>query len=130
LEIKAAMSSHATGLDKAAPQAKWSIPREVLTLGFNCDPEQALIKRVRVAYTMTDGTPVLRGDYVLIDASRNTINEPGIYYVADPREAKRIHVNADEATGELIARATGHTETIPINDLEVLGRVMAVFHSV
>jgi len=98
----------------------------------HCDPEQAVIKRVKIGYTASDGTPVLRGDYVLIDASRNVVSEPGIYYVADPdrREAKRVIVNADEQTGELIARLPGRADPVSIGELEVLGRAMAVFHSI
>ena len=131
-EIKPAMKAHAKGLD-TAPQAKWAIPREVLALGFNCEPDSAVIKRVRHGYTIPDGTVVARGDYVLIDASRNTIDEPGLYYVADPAglEAKRVFATIDGPGGELVVRLHGGSgEPVDASGLDVLGRGMAVFHAI
>jgi transcriptional regulator with XRE-family HTH domain len=129
-EITPRASAHARGLD-TAPQATWSIPREVLTLGFNCDPEQGFIKRVPAdGPPLPDGTPVNRGDYVLIDSSRNVINEPGLYYVSDPsgKEVRRVIVSkeADKLVG--ILQLTN--EPIDLAGLEVLGRATAVFHAI
>jgi transcriptional regulator with XRE-family HTH domain len=129
-EITPRASAHAKALD-TAPQATWSIPREVLTLGFNCDPEQGFIKRVPSdGPPLADGTPVNRGDYVLIDSSRNVINEPGLYYVSDPtgKEVRRVVVTKD---GEkLVGTLQLTNQSIDLEGLEVLGRAMAVFHAI
>jgi transcriptional regulator with XRE-family HTH domain len=130
VEITPKASAHARALD-TAPQAKWSIPREVLTLGFNCDPEEGFIKRVPIdGPPLPDGTPVNRGDYVLIDSTRTEINEVGLYYVADPngREVKRVLASQEE--GELVVRFQGASEKLSVDELEVLGRAMAVFHAI
>lgn len=130
IEITPKASAHAKALD-TAPQAKWSIPREVLTLGFNCDPEEGFIKRVPIdGPPLPDGTPVNRGDYVLIDATRTEINESGLYYVADPngREVKRVVASYEG--DELVVRFQGASEKLAVADLEVLGRAMAVFHAI
>jgi len=127
LEIKPRLSAHAKTLDTTA-QALWAIPREVLSLDFNCDPDQALIKRSLIdGPPLPDGTPVCRGDYALIDATRNVINEPGLYYVADPegKEVRRVIVVGAELAVTL--QSTG--EAVNKEDLVVLGRVMAVFHA-
>jgi transcriptional regulator with XRE-family HTH domain len=128
-----ALSAHAHG-EATEPEAKWAIPREVLTIGFSCEPNHAVIKRVRMPYTAPDGTKVARNDYVLIDASRTAINEPGIYYVLtkpDDTEAKRAHVSADETTGKLTIHLLGQAEPVSADDLgEVLGRAMGVFHPI
>jgi len=127
LEIKPRLSAHAKMLD-IEPQATWSIPREVLTLDFNCDPDQALIKRSLIdGPPLPDGTPVCRGDYALIDATRNVINEPGLYYVADPEGKEVRRVVAVGAELAVTLQSTG--EAVNKEDLVVLGRVMAVFHS-
>lgn len=116
---------NASGLD-LTPQAQWSIPREVLTLGFNCDPDQAVIRRVLVAVTFPDGTIAHRGDYILIDTVRNTINEAGLYYVADPDGREVKHVTVKEAEGALVVN--GETQVTP-EMFTVLGRAMAVFRA-
>lgn len=130
-EIKPALKAHAKGLD-TAPQATWAIPREVLALGFNCEPDQVVIKRARHSYTMADGTMVARGDYVLIDASRNVIDEPGLYYVADPDglEAKRAFATIDEPSGDLVVRMHGGPDPVNPGELEVLGRAMGLFRAI
>lgn len=128
-EIKASRHVHANELD-LTPQASWSIPREVLTIGFNCDPENAVIKRVMMPVTMPDGTTVQRGDYVLIDGSRDVINEPGLYYAADPdgKEVKRI-LASDDGDGKL---KLTNDKGVPLNgepdSFTVLGRAMGRFH--
>lgn len=129
-EITAKMSAHAQGFNKQ-PHARWSIPREVLTLSFNCEPDAAIIKRIRVAYTAPDGSQVQKGDYVLIDGSRSVIDEPGVYYCADPdaKEARRVIATADE-TGALVVKPVGGNEPVDPTSLEVLGRAMAVFHGI
>lgn len=129
-EITPRASAHARALD-TTPQATWSIPKEVLTLGFYCDPEQGFIKRVPAdGPPLPDGTPVNRGDYVLIDSTRNVINEPGLYYVNDPsgKEVRRVIVSkeADKLVGTLQLT----NQPIGLEGLEVLGRAMAVFHAI
>lgn len=127
-EIKPRLSAHARELD-TTPQASWSIPREVMTLGFNCDPVHGFIHRVTMDEPpMADGTPINRGDYILIDPTRDVINEAGVYYVADPNgvEAQRIVVTIED--GKTVAKSHRTGEPVEIANLRVLGRTMAVFH--
>ncbi|MCK1671058.1 helix-turn-helix domain-containing protein [Bradyrhizobium sp. 150] len=128
-EINPTLSAHAKQLD-IRPKAQWAIPREVLSLGFNCEPDHAVIQRTKHNYTLPDGTPVTHTDYFLLDASRNVIDEPGLYYVADPtgREAKRVL--ATDEDGKLVVRFHGEAEPMDVEGLDVLGRAMAVFHGI
>lgn len=128
-EIKPALTAHAKSLD-IMPQAKWAIPREVLTLSFNCEPESAVITRTRLPFTLPDGTQVSRLDYLLLDASRQTIDEPGLYYVADPQGKEAKRAVAQEVDGKLRVHFYGETDEIEPESLEVLGRAMAVFHGI
>jgi transcriptional regulator with XRE-family HTH domain len=120
---------NATELD-LTPKATWSIPGEVLTLGFNCDPDHAVITRVIIPVTMPDGMVAHRGDYLLIDTSRITINEPGVYFVADPdgKEVRRLTVSEEENGALIVGDKTGKLDASP-EMFTVLGRAMAVFRA-
>lgn len=136
-----------TGVDKSVPEIKsaapqfddshhddtrWTMPREVLRRTFYCDPDNVVIKQARKGLDAPDGTPIRRGDYLLIDKTRNAINEPGIYYVADPegKEAHRAIATANETTGELTVVIDGRADVDkPTDGWLVMGRAMAVFHA-
>ncbi|MGY3278171.1 helix-turn-helix domain-containing protein [Bradyrhizobium sp. S3.7.6] len=130
LEIRPTMKAHANGIDTEKPEARWMIPAQVLKFSFNCDPDSVVMKRVMTPCKLPDGTPVHRGDYFLIDSSRNDINETGIWYVTDPegKEAKRAHVTLSDVT-QLSMVLEGHPQPVEISGYTVLGRVMSVFHS-
>lgn len=131
-EIAAPLTAHANGLDLMA-RAIWSIPDEVIELGFNGTPGAMAVKRV----ITRDGADfnVTRGDYVLIDTTRNRIDEPGVYLLSDPdgqcarralvktvNDVLRIVVLADDVNRE--------PQTIAEGDATVLGRIMGIFKPV
>lgn len=135
IEIAPAMKDHVGGLNTEQPEARWSIPLEVLRRSFNCNPNETVLKRVQLAMKMPDGTPVKVGDYVLIDPTRNEINSPGVYYVSDDetKPPKRVRVEGDEEAGEFRVYFNGNREPVGLDQLSaysVVGRIMTVFHSV
>lgn len=105
-EISGSMAAHATAIDLTA-RAHWTIPADVLQLGFNADPGDLVMQRV-----VTSDDVLGKGEYILIDTRRNRVDEPGIYLLAgrDGLPAERIH---NPSVAETEGRA-------------VLGRIMGV----
>lgn len=58
------------------------------------------------------------------------INEPGLYYVADPegREARRVI--ASLVDGQLVTAFQLNNQPVDVGNSRVLGRAMAIFHAV
>lgn len=84
--------------DEGTPRAIWTIPHDVLQLGFNSNPGSLVIQRAR-------------GDYLLIDTSRNELDESGTYIVVE--NGVTSHLRYDEGSEP--------------RDVMVLGRIMGVF---
>lgn len=128
-EIAAPLSAHGRGID-LTPRHVWSIPTDVLELGFNCNVETTVVKRIVTRDGQDFGLG--RGDYVLIDVSRTRIDEPGIYLVADPdgHSARRVLVTIDNDELRITIMADDTERSSPRDNgenLQVLGRVMGVF---
>ena len=128
-EVAASLVAHASAIDMT-PRALWSIPREVLELGFNVEPNNAIIKRVVTREGSEFG--LSRGDYVLIDVSRTRIDEPGTYLLADPEGkcARRARVEARDDRLQIVILSDDVVRDNPQavdNDVVVLGRVMGIF---
>lgn len=128
-EINPNLAAHAKGLNRT-PRALWTIPADVVELGFNCAPEGAIIKRV----VTRDGGDfgLMRGDYVLIDATRTKFDEPGLYLLADPegQSARRALVEKQGDLLKIVAVADDTDRTFPRDSGDkspVLGRVMGIF---
>jgi transcriptional regulator with XRE-family HTH domain len=128
-EISGALSVHATGLNMT-PRAFWNMPAGVVELGFHATPGSVVIQRVLTR----DGADfsLKRGDYVIIDTSRNRIDEPGIYLLSDPegKSARRALVTSEGNGLKITVIADDinrHTEDVSSIDAVVLGRVMGIF---
>jgi transcriptional regulator with XRE-family HTH domain len=128
-EIAPSLDAHAKGIDFTA-RHYWSLPIDVLELGFNCNAGSTVVKRV----VTRDGHEfgIARGDYVLIDTSRARIDEPGLYIIADPDGVSARRALADLDKGELhitiMADDTGRDSPQDNGDNPVvLGRVMGIF---
>lgn len=128
-EVASSMAAHATAIDMT-PRAFWSIPQEVLELGFNVEPSHAVVKRV---VTREGGDFGLsRGDYVLVDISRTRIDEPGTYLLADPegKSARRARVEERAGRLEIVVLSDDvvrDNPQAPEDNVVVLGRVMGIF---
>lgn len=127
-EIAAALTLHAKEID-FSPRALWTIPHQVLEIGFNTVPQSAVIKRV----ITRDGDEfgMSRGDYCLIDTSRRRIDEAGVYVVADPEGicARRVLIVDKQGRLEIAAFADDTSASTPhtsVDKLEPLGRVMGI----
>jgi len=129
-EIAPSLDAHAKAIDLTA-RHYWSLPIDVLELGFNCNASSTVVKRI----VTRDGHQfgLARGDYVLIDTSRTRIDEPGIYIVADPQgvSARRALVDLDkDDTLHITIMADDTTRSSPQDSGDnpvVLGRVMGIF---
>jgi transcriptional regulator with XRE-family HTH domain len=131
-EIAAALSAHAKTID-VTPRALWTVPRQILQIGFNCEPETTVIKRIVTRGGSEFG--LARGDYVLIDTSRTRIDEPGTYIVADPDgvSARRVLIVDNEGKMEIAAVADDLQRSNPqasVDNLMPLGRVMGILKPV
>lgn len=127
-EIAAALAAHAKAIDLTA-RAFWTVPRQVLEIGFNAVPEATVIKRVVTRGGAEFG--LARGDYVLLDTSRTRIDEAGMYIVADPEgvSARRVLVAEDAGNLRILAvadEAQRNNPQLTLDDLTVLGRVMGI----
>lgn len=125
-EVAPSLTAHAAAID-ITPRAWWSIPQEVLELGFNAMPSSTVVKRVMTLDG--DAFGLERGDYVLIDGSRTRINEPGLYLLADPEGKCAMRALVDDKLR--IARIGDDTlrgqPQIDADKITVLGRVMGIF---
>jgi transcriptional regulator with XRE-family HTH domain len=128
-EVASSLTAHAKAIDMT-PRAFWSLPHEVLELGFNVEPSAAVMKRV----ITRDGGEfgLARGDFVLIDTSRNRIDEPGTYLLADPegKSARRARVELQDGKLQIVILGDDVVRDNPQDagdDIVVLGRVMGVF---
>ncbi len=128
-EVAASLVTHASAIDMT-PRAFWSMPREVLELGFNVEPSNAIIKRVVTREGSDFG--LSRGDYVVIDVSRTRIDEPGTYLLADPEGkcARRARVDMKDGKLQIVILNDDVVRDNPQavdETIVVLGRVMGVF---
>ena len=128
-EVAPSLGAHAKAIDFNA-RHYWSLPLDVLELGFNCNAEATVVKRV----VTRDGKEfgVARGDYVLIDTSRTQIDEPGLYIIADPDGvcARRALVDLDNDELHITVMADDTSRSSPQDSGDkpvVLGRVMGIF---
>lgn len=129
-EVAPSLAAHASAIDMT-PRAYWSMPHEVLELGFNVEPSHAIIKRVVTREGSEFG--LSRGDYVLIDVSRTRIDEPGTYLLADPegKSARRARVELQNGKLQIVILSDDVVRDNPQaaeENIVVLGRVMGVFH--
>ncbi|NPU15647.1 helix-turn-helix transcriptional regulator [Bradyrhizobium sp. 83012] len=127
-EIAASMVTHARGFD-LTPRATWTIPNDVLELGFNVEGQHALIKRLSRDSSATD---LERGNYVLIDTSRSAIDEPGLYILSDPTGSRARCARAEFSNGLLEVTLDGMlgNDDAPSESSSVLGRIMGVFRQI
>lgn len=128
-EVAAPLSAHAERID-LTPRAFWSIPQEVLELGFNATPGRMVMKRVATREGSEFG--IARGDYVLIDTARDRIDEPGVYLLADPegRSALRALVKWESEMLRIVVLADDvnrENKTLDERATVVLGRIMGIF---
>lgn len=131
-EIVAALTAHAKALD-LTPRAFWAVPQEVLELGFEVEAGHAVIKRVATRDGEDFG--LRRGDYVLIDTSRNRIDEPGLYILPDPSGVSARRALVEMVDGQLKIVLLGDDayrgSAQPVADeFTALGRVMGIFKPV
>jgi transcriptional regulator with XRE-family HTH domain len=127
-EIAAALTAHASQIDMT-PRSFWTIPRQILEIGFNAQPETTVVKRI---VTKKGELGLSRGDYVLIDASRTRIDEAGTYLVADPDKVSARCVLITEKNGKLEIAAVADDlnrscPQIAVENLVSLGRIMGIF---
>jgi transcriptional regulator with XRE-family HTH domain len=118
-QISGHLAEHAKGLRADMPLAGWSIPVETILVSFHCVADHCVMMRV----TQTD-REFQRGDYLLLDTSRNRLNEPGTYLVSDGETAFRAAVEFDASTGKLRTIRLDNGATIEAET--AMGRVMAV----
>lgn len=128
-EIAGPLNAHASKIDFSA-KALWTIPSQVLEIGFNSVLASTCIQRV-VARGQTE-VGLSRGDYILIDISRNRIDEPGIYIVADPEGISARRILVVDKAGKLEVSAVAddlERESLPesVDKLNPMGRVMGIF---
>lgn len=128
-EVTSTLTAHAKGWDMT-PRALWSIPEQILELGFNADAPSCIMKRISTREGTEFGLD--RGDYVLIDTSRILIDEPGIYVLADPGglSARRALVTLDDNKLRITIVADDDKTAAPRDNGDnptVLGRVMGIF---
>lgn len=128
-EVSSALTAHARDWDMT-PRSHWSIPEQILELGFNAEPKSCIMKRVSTREGTEFGLD--RGDYLLIDTSRRLIDEPGIYIIADPHamSARRALVTLDNTVLQIKVVADDNSKVYPRDTGEnptVLGRVMGIF---
>lgn len=128
-EVASSLTAHAQAWDMT-PRAHWSIPEQILELGFNAEPKSCIMERVSTRDGAEFGLD--RGDYVLIDTSRRLIDEPGIYILADPRalSAHRALVTAENTTLRITVVADDDQKVYPRESADnptALGRVMGIF---
>lgn len=131
-EINPNLAVHSRSINRA-PRAIWTIPADIVELGFNCSPEGAVIKRV----VTRDGNDfgVTRGDYVLIDTTRTKIDEPGLYLLGDNdgHSSRRALVQMRDGELKIVAVADDLDQSSPRENGDnspVLGRVMGIFKPV
>jgi transcriptional regulator with XRE-family HTH domain len=127
-EIAAPLSAHAKAFDLTA-RAFWTVPRQVLEIGFNSLPETTVVKRVVTRGGSEFG--LSRGDYVLIDTSRTRVDEPGMYIIPDPEglSARRALVVEENGKLKIAAVADDVNRDYPqisVDNLTALGRVMGI----
>lgn len=128
-EVAAPLHFHAKGID-LAPRSVWTIPEEVLELSFHSTPGSTVIMRVSNRSGVEFGLE--RDDYILVDTTRNIIDEPGVYILGDAtgQSARRALAVADETGLKVTLLADDlsrpHQE-IDFTAAKVLGRVMGVF---
>jgi len=120
----------------AQPQARWMIPRDVLSYAMNCDPTRTIIQRVLAAPPSRD-IGFARGDFILIDTSRTKINEPGTYIIIDgdtDLSSWTWALARDQDDGPLSVTIYDHAKPPLVETLNsnrsVSGRLMAVLRSV
>jgi transcriptional regulator with XRE-family HTH domain len=131
-EIAAPMTAHARELN-LTPRALWTIPQQVLEIGFNSLPENTVVHRV-VSRSAADA-PFARGDYLLVDISRTKIDEPGTYMIADGAGESACRAFVVDENGQLTLSVwTDDLNRNPpqngIEDLVSLGRIMGIFKPV
>lgn len=114
-EISGSMAAHAERLD-LTPQAGWMIPTTVVQLGFNSEPGNLAVQRV----VSTDKL-VERGDYLLIDHSRNKFDDAGAYIVTRDNDEAAFRIELEWTDGTLTLRNMVMEDW---RSLKVLGRVM------
>lgn len=122
-ELTAAMSAHANALDLTA-RTFWQIPPQILELSFNCHPETTVIVRI----TSRADFNLSKGDYALIDTSRNRIDEGGTYIVADPDGLSAWWVTVtSKGAGFEVSMIIDDLQRAPkptVDSLQPMGRVM------
>lgn len=128
-EIAPQLSAHASQIDMT-PRALWVLPHQVLEIGFNSVPEASVIKRVVTRGGMEFG--LARGDYMIIDTSRQRVDEAGMYIVADPAGLSAFRVLINEKDGKLSVAAVADdlqrsNPQLSVDNLPTLGRVMGIF---
>lgn len=110
-EISPSLAAHAKGINRE-PRATWVIPRGVLELGFRCEPAGAVLQRMQTAFGALP-----KDAFVVIDTTREAVDEPGVYLITDGDDAPAARrVIIEEQT--LLEPGSGQ---------KVLGRVMGVF---
>lgn len=130
-EIAGNLSAHSQGIDRT-PKRFWTISPDVLELSFRCNAAAAVIKNVMTPVGPEFG--INRGEFLLIDTSRNAFNEPGLYLIGGHDCARRALVERKN-DGKLSVRALGDDmlESSPRDSGDnspVLGRVMGIFKPV
>ena len=128
-EVAPLLSVHAAEIN-LTPRALWVIPHQVLEIGFNTVADRTVIKRIVTRSSPEFG--LSRGDYILIDTSRQRIDEPGIYIVADVegRSACRVLIVEKGDNLEIAVFSDDLQRSYPqatVDNLIPLGRVMGVF---
>lgn len=108
-EISPSLAAHARGINRD-PRAVWVLPRGVLELGFGCEPAGAVLQRMQTAFG-----PLAKDAFVIIDTTRETVDEPGIYLLTDAEAPAARRVSVDDT---LLSPEPGQ---------KVLGRIMGVF---
>jgi transcriptional regulator with XRE-family HTH domain len=118
-QISGHLAEHAKGLSTEMPLAGWSIPVETILVSFHCIADHCVMMRV----TQTD-REFQRGDYLLLDTSRNRLDEPGTYLVSDGETVFRAAAEFDQAKGKMRIVRLDNGEAIEAET--AMARVMAV----
>lgn len=127
-EISPSLVAHASQVDRA-PRTLWTIPHQVLEIGFNAEPGATVVQRI---VTRSGEFGLARGDYILIDLSRTRIDEAGIYLIADPEGTSASRALIVEKDGKLEVAAFAddlqrdHAQA-SVDTLIPLGRIMGIF---
>lgn len=130
VEVTPSLTAHHSHIDMT-PRNLWTMPHDILELGFHAEPETTVVKRV--VTRSPDVFGMNKGDYVLIDAGRTRIDEPGIYLITDP-EGKSAYralvILNDSGVCELASIADDlmrDGSQFTLEQLIPLGRVMGIF---